>query len=225
MKNPWLYLSSKVPFVIPEDKPLLDLFNSRYYGSDKEIMLDQLPSPYVGDPKAPIVLLNLNPGYNKKEDDNELFLKIVRANLIHKFFDYSFCPLNPKLKGTSSGYEWWKRVLAPLMRASGLNEFNISKKLFCVEYFPYHSIKYGYNGKTLPSQKYSQQLVESALNRGAIIIIMRGKKVWYDAIPQLAKYQKRVFILHSPQNVIISEKNLGKEAFDLVVNALCTVRR
>lgn len=220
MKNPWPHLIYKAPFVLIEDKPYLDLFNSRYHGSNKEIMLNQLPSPYIGDPKAPIVLLNRNPSYDEEEKNSVSFLEIAGANFAHKFFDYPFYPLNPKLEGTPSGYEWWKEKLTPLIYATGLDELNLSKKLFCGEYFPYHSKIYGYGNKILPSQKYGWSLVESALTHGALVVIMRGKKDWYNAVPLLAKYPKQVFILHNPRNVIISKNNLGKEAFDLVVKKL-----
>lgn len=220
MKNPWIHLTNKPPFVLLEDKSFLDSFNSRYQGTDKEIMLDQIPSPYIGDPKASIILLNLNPGYDREENNNESFSRIARANFLHEFFDYPFYPLDPRLKGTPSGYEWWKRILTPLMHATGLDEISLSKKIFCVEYFPYHSVKYGYGSRTLLSREYGGYLIESALTRGVLVIIMRGEGDWKATVPQLGKHSEQVFVLHSPQNVVISENNLGKEAFDLVVEKL-----
>jgi hypothetical protein len=220
MRNPWLNLPSKAPFVLPEDESFIKLFNDRCHKSEEAIMLDQLPSPYIGDPNAPVVLLNLNPGYDNKESNSPLFAKIARSNFSHAFFDYPFYPLDPKLQGTPSGYDWWTKKLNPLMRAAGLDNLQTSKRLFCVEYFPYHSTRYGYTGKTPPSQKYGSRLVESALSRGASVIIMRGKKAWLEAVPSLADHAKQVFTLHSSQNVIFSENNFGKENFSALVKKL-----
>lgn len=53
---------------------------------------------------------------------------------------------------------------------------------------------------------------------------MRGKKLWRQAVPELVHYQKsgNYITPHSSRNVILSEKNLGKEIFTKIVEALKT---
>ena len=220
--NPWKNLPTTAPFILPEDKEIINACNKRWIGTPYEVLLNEIPSPYIGNPKAPIVLLNLNPGYSPCDQESPnlaRFREVARANLLHQFNDYPFYVLDPSLEGTPSGYAWFMQKLGPLMRAANLTTQELSKKLFTVEYFPYHSVKYGWKGGILPSQKYSVYLIMEAIRRETIIVIMRGKNIWTEAIPELTKYPK-VYKLNSPQNVIISENNLGEEAFDLIVKKL-----
>ena len=67
MRNPWLSLPEKAPFVLECDKQSILDFNSRakpqYW-----IHLEELPEPYTGNPLANIVLLNLNPGFYERSE-------------------------------------------------------------------------------------------------------------------------------------------------------------
>jgi len=225
MKNPWLQLQKKAPFVLSCDAKLIDEFNRDWSNTQFEIILSETPSPYIGDPEAQIVFLNLNPGYSPYEINESSSLKIshcdeiARENLLHKFYDYPFYVLDPSLAGTPSGYEWFNQRFSPLIKAAGMNTKELSKKIFLAEFFPYRSKKFKWVGSILPSQEYVVSLVEKAISRQAIIVIMRGEKLWFSAIPTLEKYYNR-YTLHSPQNVTISEKNLGKEGFKVVIENL-----
>jgi len=222
MLNPWEKLPDTSPFILPEDEELIDAYNNRYQGTIYEVLLNEIPSPYIGDPKAPVILLNLNPGYSPNDQVSqklENFRKVAKANLFHQFYNYPYYVLDPSLEGTPSGYAWFMQKLNPLMRATNLTAQELSERLFTVEYFPYHSVKYGWCNGILPSQKYTINLVEEAIIRGAIIIIMRGKKIWLEAISELIKYPK-VYTLNSQQNVTVSERNIGSEAFSEVINKI-----
>lgn len=105
------------------------------------------------------------------------------------------------------------------MQATGLNSLELSQQLFTIEYFSYHSVRYGWRNGVLPSQKYAIHLLEEAIARGAEIIVMRGKSIWMKAVPELKKYS-HAYVLKSPQNVIISEGNLGQDAFSKVVRRI-----
>lgn len=74
-----------------------------------------------------------------------------------------------------------------------------------IEYFPYTTEHFGCNFQ-IPSQKYTFFLVEEAMRRNALIIQMRSKRVWQEAIPALSGYP-HYFALKNPQNPTISEKN------------------
>lgn len=227
MINPWAHLPNTSPFLLAEDSERVNLFNERHAGKTTGILLDQLPSPYVGDPKAPIVLLNLNPAYSPTTVATPVlsrFSDVARANFIHKFFDYPFYPLDPSLAGSPSGYEWWsKRCLGDLIQESGLGIKDFSKRIFCAEYFPYHSRKYGWNGGVVPSQRYMLSLVESAISRKASFIALWGngnKRAWIEAIPSLSSVD--IITLRSAQNPKISRGNLADGVFEKIIDKLCS---
>lgn len=71
----------------------------------------------------------------------------------------------------------------------------------------------------MPSQQFAFDLVEEAMSKGKIIILMRSRKLWFNAISDLEGYEQ-LMILHSPQNVIISPKNLGEDNFKIVTERL-----
>lgn len=222
MTNPWLQLPKKSPFVLPCDIESINMFNSRQCSTPFEIILDEMPSPYIGNPESPVVFLNLNPGYSPNESNSpniSRFREIARANLLHQFYDYPFYVLDPSLNGTPSGYEWFSQKFRPLMYATGMNAKDLSQKIFLVEYFPYRSQKYKRNGSALSSQKYSIYLIEKAIAREAIIVIMRSKSFWLSVVPNLEKYLN-CYTLHNPQNVTISENNLSTEEFEAVIKSL-----
>jgi len=222
MKNPWLQLSKDSPFILPCDAKLINIFNNRWCDTPFEIILDEIPSPYIGNPESPVFFLNLNPAYSLEESNSPLinqYRKIARNNLLHEFKDYPFYVLNPLLVGTPSGYCWFKEKFNPLIKAINISKQEISKKIFLAEYFPYRSKKYKWGNDILPSQKYTISLIEKAIVRNAIIVIMRGRKLWFSLMPALKKYPN-CYILHSPQNVTISEKNLGVDGFKIVVESL-----
>ena len=221
--NPWKQLPDEAPFILPEDKEFIDKYNSRYHGTEFEVLLDEIPSSYIGDPQAPVVLLNLNPGYSLKDPSSPAlarFREVARANLLHEFYDYPYYVLDPELEGTPSGYAWFMQKLGPLLLATNLTSLELSKKLFTIEYFPYHSVRYGWRGGVLPSQKYAINLLEEAIARSAVIVVMRGRSIWVEAVPELNIYP-HVYTLKSSQNVVVSDGNLGSEAFSEVVGRIC----
>ncbi|MDP2655701.1 MAG: hypothetical protein Q8P17_04240 [bacterium] len=226
MNNPWNNLPKSMPFVLPEDRVAIERFNVRHRGKSSEVLLDQLPSPYVGDPCAPVVILNLNPAYSieiASEASLLLCEKMARANISHEFFEYPFYPLDPQLAGVSAaGHEWWsKRCLGDLIRESGLPAREFSRHIFCAEYFPYHSRKYGWIGEVLPSVRYTISIVEKAVERGALFIIMWGngnKRAWLEAVPVLASAD--LVTLRSAQNPKISRGNLAEGEFERIVTRI-----
>ncbi len=221
MRNPWTHLPTVPPFIFSEDEKAIEVFNDRCRDPKGKILLDQLPSPYVGNPDAPIILLNLNPGYGLEtgsEKACELFSSIARSNFLHQFDDYPFYPFNPALAEVSqAGHEWWKGRVGPLMRAVNVGWEELSKKIFCVEYFPYHSVKYQWKGELLPSQRYSVHLVGNALKRNPVVIVMRGERIWREAVPFLTKIP---YATCNPQKPYISEGNIGANQFAELVRLI-----
>jgi len=93
----------------------------------------------------------------------------------------------------------------------------LANSLFCVEYFPYHSRKYNHARLQLKSQEYGFSLVRDAMERKAIIVMMRAKSQWYGTISALKAYPS-LYTLNNPQNVMISPRNC--DGFDAVVSAI-----
>jgi hypothetical protein len=120
--------------------------------------------------------------------------------------------LDPEL--STSGY--WKRKLGRLIESVGLNV--VARNVSCVEYFPYHSRKFRHRRLKLPSQHYSFNLVRQAIDREAILVLLRGERIWFEAVPQLAKYAY-LFKLNSVQNATVSAKNCP-DGFKRIVEVL-----
>jgi hypothetical protein len=215
--NPWKLLPEDEPFVLEEDRALVDSFNQRAK-KDYRIHVNLRPEPFLGRPDAPVVLLNLNPGWDEKDAEwhtNQVFAELSRANLMHASSPYPFYLLNPKCQ-SSPGHCWWTKKLRWLVERVGLQ--TAASRLFCVEYSPYHSKKFG-SVPCLPSQQYGLQLVQAAMKRSAIVVIMRSGKRWLEAVPSLRSYEL-CFQLSSPQGAFVSPRNCPPGKFEEVVCAL-----
>jgi hypothetical protein len=228
MKNPWKHLPKTQPYLLKTDRDIIELFNKKNKGKDCMIKSELLPEPYLGKINAEIILLNLNPGFSESDKEfhqnNRYFREICRKNLFHKDFEYSFYLLDPKISD-SPGHKWWidekKGRLRKLLEIS--DSKTIANKICCIEYFPYHSKKFKKIKEPLPSQKYTFYLVKKAIERKATIIIMRSKNLWFDAVPELKNY-KTIYILKSPQNVVLSEHNCPKKSFNLIEKILTSAK-
>lgn len=217
MENPWFNLKKTNNEYIAEcDKDYPNYLFVPKYGLK---LKNLIPSPYTGDPKNSIIyLLALNSGYTENIDEkfHMKYESLLKDQLVHKFDDYPFMPLNPCFEG-DPGYIWWHKKLRHLIK-----EFDvkfIANKIFNIEYFPYRSKKFKELPVILPSQKYTFSLVEEAISNEKIIIIMRSKKYWFNAIPKLEVY-KRKYILRSPQNPVISSGNMNNNEFQETINEL-----
>ena len=221
MKNPWLDLTidKNGKYILDIDREtilkLQKSLNEKY-----ELRLELFPAPFDGDPKAPVYLLNLNPGFGEN-DKNEMsrIQEFVFKNLRHQPMEYPFCSLNPKLNGTG-GNIWWIKILGPLLRKIN-NDKLVSQKIFCVEYFPYHSKSFNAN-ILVPSQEYNIYLIKKAIQKNKVFIIMRREKDLYSLIPELKEHQKRgmVFSCKNKQRPWISEKNIEKDGFNKIVEMM-----
>src|SRR5947199_4001075 len=70
MVNPWLRLPTKPPYVLRLEEDLLhELYDTPV--PDEQLRLDCLPGPFMGSRDAPIVLLNLKPGFDPRDIEAE----------------------------------------------------------------------------------------------------------------------------------------------------------
>jgi hypothetical protein len=190
------------PFVLPEDKGPLSSFNASA-SDDFFVHLELLPEPFLGSPNAPVVVLGLNPGFKEADltqHSDPLFVSRSRCNLVHGPSGYPFYLLDPGISRT----KWWDRKLGSLIKRVGRQV--VAQGVLCVEYFPYHSRRFQHRRVQVPSQKYSFGLVRQALNRGAVIIVLRGQRLWLAAVAELWSYRS-LYRTNSVQNPILSPRN------------------
>lgn len=186
-KNPWINLPKTRPYILAEDLRALreNLIKPHQLG----LHLGILPVPYLGHPnKAKVVLLCLNPGYRRKLDrkaykDKYCFKEDLKSFTFSNRIPFRF--LDPKLE-YSGGYKWWTRLFKRLIRKFGMGA--LSKKLMCLQYLPYHSKTFKKPPCILPSQNYTFFLLRKAIKRKKVIVIMRSKKLWFEAVPELKSY-------------------------------------
>ena len=219
MRNPWLRLPRKVPFVLPQDAAAIEAFNQTATETTR-YCLDLIPEPFLGSPSAPIVLLSLNPGLTNAGPEIHSateFARLARANLMHEPSDYPFYLLNPDVPETSPGRTWWEHKLARLIAATSRRV--VANHLLCVEYVGYHSKQFKqYRQPHLPSQQYGFWLVRQAISRGAVIVQMRSHAVWLRAVPELVEYTRR-FVIRNVQKPVISPGNCP-DGYDEIVALL-----
>ena len=210
MYNPWIHLPSEPPYILDIDKAAIEHYNLILDENHvHRVHTELLPEPYHGKPDSSIVILTGNPGFHRDDiiyhQNNDYFNKCSRENLIHSTSKYPIYLLDPKISD-APGCKYWKQRLGYL-----LNEFNvkyISNKLFIVEIHGYHSKKFKVFSKKNPlrSKEYSFHLIQQSLKNNALIVIMRNKRNWLTAIPQLRNY-RYLYNVRSVRNPTISPKN------------------
>jgi hypothetical protein len=229
--NPWHGLPNEPPFVLPEEKEKVDAFNlkAKQKGYDDYVLLtDLIPEPFVGKPDAPVVLLGNNPGANKPEALADrckpAFANRMRSNLLHQLSDdYPFLYLDPD-PDIAPRSRWWDRKLKHLYCEFGPDQ-NVARSILArtilaIEYFPYVSKRFGHARLSLPSQQYSFNLVRKAIERGAVIVLTRGRRRWEKAIASLDTYP-RLIQLKEVQRAIISRNNCRDPSrFQTIVDAI-----
>jgi hypothetical protein len=218
MRNPWRHLPSKPPFVLPVDRPYVDVFN-RDAKKEYRIERDLLPEPFNGNIDAPVVVLLLNPGVDRGDfavNADRDFRKLVVGSLRNPSRSRGHWFIGDD--GDAPGAKWWRRATGRLAERVGYAR--LARGVLTVEYFPYHSVKYSHSSLRLPSQEYTFSLVRRAIQRRAVIVIARGARQWFGAVPQLADH-KPLFRLRSWQSTFISPRNLsGRNGFKTLCDAL-----
>lgn len=219
MNKPWTKLNPTPPFVLESDRQIIDEYNSNPRTcKNHKIQTELYPEPFLGKPNVNVILLNLNPGFSDDDAEfhqrNDYFIEQARKNLTHQS-DYGFYLLDPRIN-KSPGYNWWSKRLRTLIEACG--QKNVAQNIFCIEFFPYHSTNFK-KIETLESQKYSFQLINKAIKRNAIVILMRGRRPWIKSVPHLETYG-RCFLLKNPRCAYITEQNLPNGVFNFIVKEI-----
>jgi len=207
--NPWQNL--KPLYVLPQD--FAAIANHKNYSN---LRLDTLPDQAIGGlDEAEVIFLLLNPGFDDKDITVNLalpqFVEANHRNLVDPFGS-PFYYFGGNLEQTG-GYEWWSRILNPLIKV-GVTEVMLRHKIMAIEYFPYHSRDWK-DLPLVPSQQVAFGLVREAIARNKTIVIMRGRDKWQGAVSELIGYENTI-IHPNPRNVSISPGNIGESNFDTI---------
>lgn len=205
---------SKPPFIMPGDEVLLqDNYCHRYknlrdYVNDSEFQMlpsfkvhtGLIPIPYAGNIlNAEIYILALNPGfapYDYYAESNDAEFLNRRKNQLRQENldkDYPWMDLNPKFCW-HGGWEYWTSrfgdiitKLAKQKRYSHKDALKeLSNKIACLEYFPYHSKSFDIPPKIIrdmASTKLMKAFVDNfvvpkAKKDRATVIVTRHAKGW-----------------------------------------------
>ena len=216
MKNPWVMLPLRAPYVLAADAPYVAVFN-RAAPKGAAIDTTLMPVPFNGDPKAPVIILALNPGWSPRDGGvhrDATFRRLVRESLAHQRVIRPFMPLDGD--PTRPGAQWWRRNLKAVLAEVG--EDRAAEHICCLEYFPYHSRVFAHATLRLPSQEYTFELLRRALARKAVVVLTRGTRLWMGAVPALASYPLLI-CTSNPRSASISPRNCGP-AFRRIINQL-----
>lgn len=216
-RNPWLKLPKAEPFILTEDLKHI----SRYGLEPNDLgwKTELLPVPYLGSfKKAKIVLLCLNPGYNKELDKkahkDKYYYQENLKSLNFKSNTPFYC-LDPKFS-YSGGYRWWMRLLKSLIKEFGLK--TISQKLMCLQYISYHSKTFRKPPCILPSQKFTFYLLRKAMKSKKVVVVMRSKNLWLQNVPELKNYP--YIELKNYRMPYLTERNVKNGDFREIIDSL-----
>jgi hypothetical protein len=217
--NPWNNIGTQPPFVLEEDRPYIEAFNSIHgHNHDRRINLDHTPVPREGPITAPVVLLLLNPSYHKAMPYYHQSQQIISRELESIKDEHS-----PHL-GVRTNNPWWIPRLKELINEPSIGSERLSRNICSIEFFPYRALKFSHGAIRLPSQNYTFALVRKHLARDALFVIARGYELWVSAVPELTPQLNRsVFLTNSKRNITISRRNLSHGVFEKICKRLCFV--
>jgi hypothetical protein len=221
MNNPWKGLPPREPYVLKEDWDAVERLNDklrRRGAKSSTIRHEILPVPYVGNPlTASVILLSLNPGFQKPDlfhYKSDKFRKACKDSMLHRPSKYPFYLLDPRFSKTCGG-EYWSRRLRTLTEKHG-NEA-VARAVCVIQWHPYHSaVSTGHpDQKFCASQDYSGWLVEQAIKRNCVVLLLRSREEWQSLVPELkslpgkgSKGRKPAPIVNAPRSQYVTEKNL-----------------
>lgn len=213
MRNPWSNLPTRAPFILENDREALRKLDSslRARGRKGSLVRDEIiPEPFVGNPfTADVVLLNLNPGFEKSDRKwhrSPTFRKAAIENLNHRKMDYPFYLLDPRFKD-SGGAKYWRKRMRSLIERYG--DRKVANAICVIEWHPYHSeISLGHpTSKFCDSQDYTAWLVKQAKKRdGCVVLLLRSRRQWQSLVPESSDWP----IVNSVQSAYLTENNTSR---------------
>ena len=140
-------------------------------------------------------------------------IEMTLKNLKHEVDDCLWWKKVQDVDGNKhDGYKWTKK------RIKGIEDILDGQRVpsvFFLEYFPYHSCKGFDFPHYLPSYDYNDKLIMEAMEQDKWFVIMRNKRLWYNRIPKLECYNRKLELV-SPIGGWLSPRNFkqcGNEDF------------
>ena len=178
------------------------------------------PDPFIGWPDAPVVIVLANPGYTDDarasawsgctgSDDwwhanSEAMKECYRANLRHAPLPYPMFFLDPRLPGSPGGVYYRTRLLKQLRLR--FDDETLANAITTVVFYPYHTRRSrAHPPSPFPRGGYPIYLIQSAIERGATMVVMRCRKLLESAIPDLRNLN---YVTSASRNAAVSPGNL-----------------
>lgn len=188
------------------DHEAVPSYNKRRH-VDHHLDADLGPCPYEGDIEAaPIVLLLANPCSNDVGPNGHDPDPSIRAK-------WPLWGLNPG--GNEVLHRWWLRRLGALIALTDLT--TVSRQVVATQLTPWASRKFDPDC-TLPSRRLMLQVAESAVDRGALLVVMRSARLWNES-PKIAGYGNKV-LARNPRCSYVSRGNFQPQDWRKIETAI-----
>lgn len=187
------------------DGAAIDAYNNRVVNEGYLLHPELGPSAFEGDlDNAPIVLLLANPGYDETTTKDD-----------HSFARPGW-PLGGLHPEAPAGLRnWWTARLGSLISRFGAQL--VSQRVACLQLTPWASGRFD-DGLRLPSRQRLLETAERVAQRGALLLVMRGERLWLEA-PAVRAHPRR-YRANSWRCSHVSEGNLPPDAWRQVLGAL-----
>lgn len=221
MDNPWCFLPEAQPFVLQADAAAVATCNLKNAGTPRELHTELPPEPFSGRLDAPVVLLDFHPDYSENDaaimlgnEEFSLSMKKTREFIVQ---EYPFYHLNPYFADGNDGYGHWIKRIKEVVKA-GFSLKVCSNSFLLLQLYPYKSKKCE-KRQLFPSFAFTRHILLAAMQRRALVVQLRSRGKWEDAVPELETYPHRIHG-HSLGQATLSPKNLGSEGWRILLSTL-----
>lgn len=236
--------SEEREYIYPGDEVFVHSFNSSAT-DETRLVVNTVPYPFQGNPlSAKVVILSLNAGYVPRV--NNYFAKILqhyprlaegvmifmRDNLrlrVRGFMPEIYNPtdFHPNYQDAFNmlGDWYWYDILSKLEK-DDLNMEQIFSNVAIIQHVPYASVKAKDlpKGCILPSQMFTKKMIRYIADyKDAIFVVPRAVKKWKSLLGSTwtrLEEEGRIVIGRNPLNQHLTEKNLGTENYQKIINHL-----
>jgi len=226
-ENPWIQYRPN--YLHPLDVEIVKNLNEKIRKAEHRMRGDIPPAPFKGKVlEAKVIVLMKNPGFDERENEEGFYNKfgylfIEQARMNYSVLDSPLFYNDAYKKVSDYWYKRFKGLCSALDKQGVDGEHVVANNVATINFYPYHSIDFPvmkFEEFILPTQRFSFSLVEKAIKRNALIVLVRGEKLWFENVEGLKNYP-HIIRLNSDQNSYITERNCGgAENWQRLVNAL-----
>ena len=192
IENPWEGFQASERMVHEDDVRAVSEHNQRSKPS-YQFLLHLAPEPWIGNIKGNLLVLYANPGATQDnlnmvfQQKHELVVEKTIKNLSQSNNRFPHFHFDPELEGTE-GWRWFQSKYRWVL--DQVDAKLLAYNLVTCELAPYHSMKWKVPKRMPPTQVFTYNLIEQAMERDAVILLARTPKIWIKNIPKLASYPK-----------------------------------